>query len=750
MKFPENFIRATSDYTTLENHIPAPYFRKSFEGIGGRRAEILVTACGFYELWFNGFKITKGALAPYISNPDHIVYYDRYDVTMKDGENVIALLLGNGFTNSDGGHVWDFDKAAFRCPPQMALSFSYKDKEGKDIVIESDESFKTAESPIRYDDYRFGEIYDAAFEIPHWNEVGFDDSSWTEAIPAPKLRGEKRLCEADPILPMMSLTPISIVKEEDGGYVYDFGRNIAGVCKLSINAKAGQVIRMQHGEHLVDGKFNMDNFWLGSDYWERDKALLQLDTYICKEGENIYTPTFTYHGFQYVKVWSLTEEQATEDALTCIVMNSALRECGNFSCSDDTINKLQQATRNSDLSNFYYFPTDCPQREKNGWTADAALSAEHMLFGLKCEKSLKEWMRNVCKAQDDRGALPGIVPTGGWGFTWGNGPAWDSVLAFVPYFVYKYRGDKEIIRESAHAFVAYLDYLTTRMDENGLLEFGLGDWCPVSRNSDQYQSPLKLTDSIMAMDIAGKMAFMFREIGMKHQAEFASRIESDLRNSIRAHLIDFGNMIASGNCQTPQAMALFYRVFNDNEKQRAFEVLLKLIEENNNHFDVGVLGARVIFHVLSDFGRSDLAFDMIKGPEYPSYGYWLTKGATTLWEVFWENNRVASKNHHFWGDISSWFMCHLAGIRYNPWGNDLSHVDIIPAFVPQLDWAEGYYDSEMGRIKSSWSRRGEEIRLELTIPCGMKGCIHAESGYIFEDGFYQKPVASGIYYLKKA
>ena len=219
MKFPEKFILATSDYTTLENHIPAPYFRKSFEGIGGRRAEILVTACGFYELWFNGFKFTKGALAPYISNPDHIVYYDRYDVTMKDGENIIALLLGNGFTNSDGGHVWDFDKAAFRCAPQVALSFSYKDKEGNDVIIESDESFKTAESPIRYDDYRFGEIYDAAFEIPHWNEVGFDDSSWDYAIKAPNLRGEKRLCEADPILPITSLTPVSITKEDDGGYV---------------------------------------------------------------------------------------------------------------------------------------------------------------------------------------------------------------------------------------------------------------------------------------------------------------------------------------------------------------------------------------------------------------------------------------------------------------------------------------------------------------------------------------------------
>ena len=749
MKFPENFIRATNEYNTLENHVPAPYIRKSFEGIGGRKAEILVTACGFYELWFNGFRITKGALAPYISNPDHMVYYDRYEVTMKDGENVIALLLGNGFTNSDGGHVWDFDKAVFRCPPQTALRLSYLDNERKEVVIESDESFKTAASPIRYDDYRFGEIYDANCEIPHWNEVGFDDSGWADALPAPKLRGEKRICEADPILPMTKLKAVSVTKEEDGGYVYDFGRNTAGVCRLSINAKAGQTIRMQHGEHLVDGKLSMDNFWLGSDYWERDKPLLQLDTYICKDGENSYAPTFTYHGFRYVKVWGLTEEQATEDILTCIVQNSALRECGGFTCSDEIINKLQEITRNSDTSNFHHFPTDCPQREKNGWTADAALSAEHMLLNLRAEKSFKEWMRNICKAQNDKGALPGIVPTAGWGFHWGNGPAWDCVLAFLPYFVYKYRGDKEIIRESAHAFIRYLDYLTTRMDEDGLLEFGLGDWCQVSRECDNYDAPLKVTDSIMAMNIAEKMAFLLKETGYMPQAEFAGTIASGLKQAIRSRLIDFGNMTVSGNCQTSQAMGIFYGVFNDNEKQRAFDKLLELIREKGC-FDVGVLGARVIFHVLSDFGRSDLAFDMIRGPKYPSYGYWLEKGATTLWEMFFDSDRVASKNHHFWGDISSWFICHLAGIRYNPWGNDLSHVDIIPAFVPQLDFAEGYYDSEMGRIKSSWSRRGEEIRLELTVPCGMKGYAHAESGYIFEDGFFQKPIASGVYYLKKA
>lgn len=211
--------------------------------------------------------------------------------------------------------------------------------------------------------------------------------------------------------------------------------------------------------------------------------------YICKgEGEETYTPSFTYHGFQYVLVTGITPEQATSDLLTYVVMNSDLKERGGFTCSDPTVNTLQELTRRSDLANFYYFPTDCPQREKNGWTADAALSSEHLLLNLSPETSYREWMRNICKAMDDRGALPGIVPTGGWGFHWGNGPAWDNVLLYLPYFVYLYRGDKTILEESAASILRYLHYLTTRVNEEGLIKIGLGDWVSAGPGQRSVQS----------------------------------------------------------------------------------------------------------------------------------------------------------------------------------------------------------------------------------------------------------------------
>ena len=233
----------------------------------------------------------------------------------------------------------------------------------------------------------------------------------------------------------------------------------------------------------------------------------------------------------------MTKKQATKDLLTYLVYHTKLNTLGDFACSDSTATALQQLTRRSILSNFHHFPTDCPQREKNGWTADAALTCEAALLNFDPERNYREWMRNICKAQREDGALPGIVPTCGWGFDWGNGPAWDCVLAQIPYFTYVYRGQTEMIRDSAPAFIAYLKYLRTQVDQNGLLNIGLGDWCHVG--GIEPKAPLILTDSIMAMDTANKISEMLDAIEMHEQAEFARNEAKKYKEAIRTNLIDF-------------------------------------------------------------------------------------------------------------------------------------------------------------------------------------------------------------------
>lgn len=744
MKFPLNFISASDKFCTFEECVPSPFLRKSFYiDKSFENAYIVICGLGFYNLFINGKKITKGFLAPYISAPDDILYYDKYDLTelLRQGENVIGVCLGNGMLNAFGGYVWDLDKARWRSAPKVAADIVIKSSGIEETIITTDTGFKVSASPIYFDDLRCGEYYDARNERPGWNNIGFDDSSWGDAVKADCPHGETVLCSAEPIIVAGELRPVRIEKQETG-YLYDFGKNTAGVCRLKVSGSKGQVISMSHGECIKDGHLLIDYLKVVPN------GYVQKDIYICSGiNEEIYTPSFTYHGFRYVFVEGINAEQATEELLTYLILNSDLKECGGFECSDPVINSLQEITRRSTLANFYYFPTDCPQREKNGWTGDAALSAEHTLLNLTAEQSYAEWLRNIRKAQNSDGALPGIVPTAGWGFDpLYSGPAWDCVLTWLPYYTYLYRGNKKILEDNATAIFRYIDYLSRILNADCLVEYGLGDWCPPGRGPDKYKSPLIFTDSVVSMDICRKAAFIFNELSLGLQASFAKSLYSKIRSNIRKVLINFNTMTALGNCQTSQSMALFYDVFEPGEKPEAFKRLLELIEETDGCMDTGILGARVLFHVLSEFGKSDLAVDMITTPNFPSYGNWLKRGATSLWEAFWtEETSPLSMNHHFFGDISSWFIKCLAGIKLNPSGSNVNEVDIIPAFPDKIDFAKAYHIAPAGKIESGWQRSGKEIELLVSIPSSMKGKLILPNGYMFEDGLKVKVLTGGAY-----
>ena len=735
----EYFIRATEDYNTFERQVPAYYFRRSLCVGGGESVRITVAVCGFYELFLNGERITRGFLSPYIANPDDLIYYDVYEVTLRAGENVIGLLLGNGLVNDPGGYIWDFDKASFRGAPMLALTVTAGDR----LLLHSGEGFRVAPSPILSDDYRFGECYDARRECEGWALPGFDDSAWAPALPATAPGGELRPADISPIVKECELAPLAILPCEDGGYLYDFGVSNAGICRLTVKGAPGQRIELRHADALKDGDLDLAAVWFVRDLWERDREIVHRDVYICKGvGTEVYEPTFTYHGFRYVKVSGITAEQATEGLLTYLVYHTALGDRGGFSCSDAVATRLQEITRRSITSNFHHFPTDCPQREKNGWTADAALTAEAALLNFDPERNYREWMRSICRAQRADGALPGIVPTGGWGFHWGNGPAWDAVLAWLPYYTYVYRGRTEMIEESAPALLAYLRYLRTRCDENGLLAIGLGDWCQVG--GGKPRAPLVLTDTVTSMDIAAKAAVMLAAIGRREDAELASREAARYREAIRRHLLDPDTLVALGACQSSQAMCLHYGVFDPAEEKPAFARLLAMIRESGEHMDVGVLGGRVLFHVLSRFGESDLAYRMITREDYPSYGNWLKRGATTLWEVFLPDS-VSSRNHHFWGDISAWFIKCLAGIRLNPRLTDVNELSVAPAFVEALREVSAYHIAPAGRISVAWRREGRDILLDLTVPAGMRATLTLPEGFCLASGERESGVTSGRY-----
>lgn len=765
------FICASKEYTTYDTHVPAPYIRKNiYIADNVKSASVTVCGLGFYRIFINGTDITKGLLAPYISNPDDILYYDSYDMApyLKNGKNTVAFILGNGMLNCTGGTAWDFQLARYRSAPKLAVSLDIVLNNGGEIHSEADESFKTHPSPILFDDLRCGEIYDARLEIDGWNMPDYDDSDWKNAMYAECPRGEAKLCTAEPVCVREELKPVSITnghiaylpavderfspkeipKEQMKGYLYDFGINTAGNVVIKACGKRGQTVSVQFGEVLSeDGGLDLRTMGVQPHY------LNQRIYYTFKGGgPESYTPSFSYQGFRYALVSGITEEQATKDFLTYRVMNSDIKQNGFFECSDSVINKIQKAAVNADYSNFYYFPTDCPHREKNGWTADAALSAEQMLINMKPENSYHVWFDNIRKAQRADGALPGIIPTTGYGFINRNGPSWDSVITDIPYYTWKYRGDTDIITENSHMIMRYLDYISKQRDKNGIIHIGLGDWVPIKR--EYPKCPLEVTDTLKTMDICTKAHKMFNVAGLKPQADFALRLYNDIRSSARKFLIESDGKTVMGRCQTSQAMAIEYNLFEPSEKEAAFGVLMKYLKDNNMKLDVGCIGLRVIFDVMSEFGCTDTAVDVISDTEYPSYGYMVeVEGDTALPEEFLlKYQRPTSKNHHFFGHVSAWFYKYILGIKINPFDSDAREVEISPFFDGKLKYAKGNINTVCGNLSVEWAKRESDgVILKLDVPDELHGYVRLPNGYEAETDCGMQSVfqaVSGKYLLK--
>lgn len=747
----QNFISASDSYCQLEQWEPAPYIRRTFDvPFHAEQADLFVCTPGFYELYLNGERITKGEMAPYISNPDHICYYDCYDISqkLKPGKNAIGLILGNGFANQCVPG-WEFEKSPFRAPLRVSVELKACSKNDM-YFLESDERFTCHSSPVLFDMYRYGMHYDARLEIPDWSLPEFDDSDWNPVRIVEPPKGTLQPCQADPIRITAELCPVRLEKQENFHYLhrstapgapvmpetyvkeawlYDFGVSTAGICRLKIKGKQGQKITLRHGETLKDGKFNLNSIYSFKPDYNRYIHLFQTDTYVLKGGEEeVFVPFFTYHGFRYVLVEGITQEQATYDLLTYLTCNSDIRRRGFFSSSDETLNQLYDMGIRADLANFVYFPTDCPHREKNGWTGDASFSASQFLLNFDCAESLRVWMENIRAAQRESGMIPCIVPTGGWGYDWGNGPIEDSAIFNLPYYALKYDGRLDLFAENAEMIRKYLAYIADRRNERGLIACGLPDWCQPGKMLQEITTPLELSDSCTIYEMAQKSAMMFTQIGWNKDAAEAAKLAEELKQAIRKHLIDFSTMTVAGSCQTAQTLPLAMGIFEADEYQRAYQRLLDLIEEKGGFIDCGVVGLRYIFHVLFKNGDGSLAYHMITRKEAPSYGRMIQEGGTALFESLSENGWNESQNHHFFGDILNLFVSKLAGLVINPNMTDASEIRIRPYPIPEVNQACARFDSAWGSISVEWKRTETGICLTAEIPEGIHGEIITKQG----------------------
>lgn len=759
LEFSTKFVCAKREYSSFAKHERAPLFRKSFNLKSiPEEAEILICGLGFYRLFINGTEITKGYLAPYISNPEDIIYYDNYDLVpyLTEGENVIGIMLGDGMLNLLT-NVWDFIKTKFTCSPKVALTF--RAVCGDEITEFEADSLLCADGPITFNNHRCGVHYDARLELDGWDKPGFDASAWNTPITADIPNGYPRVCDADPITVRSEIVPVKFYKGElasytakedvmvglpevlpentldrENGYIYDFGKNSAGIFRLVLkNTTPGQRISLQCSERFDrEGKLSYRNINFFPD------GYCQRDIYYCRGGdEEIFIPPFVYHGYRYLYVEGLRDDQATADTITYLEINTQLSDTAEFNCSDEIVNKLYEICDNSDKSNFHYFPTDCPHREKNGWTGDAAASAEHMAMTMTVERSWREWMNNIRSSQLLDGRIPGIVPTTGWGFAWGNGPCWDRVMFDLPYYAYIYRGKTEMITENAHMMLSYLELLTRVRSKEGLIEdWGLGEWCANNRQGKGRPVSLGFCNGIMMLDMCRKAQIMFDAVGLSLHSVFAKTLYDETREAVRKRYVDFGTMTIEGCYQSGQALAVYYDLLDESEKKQAVDVLVDLIHKADDHFYVGYLGSRCIFHVLTKYGYSELAYKMITRTDSPSYGELVEKNFTTIPEHMgydYSNDTNGSLNHHFFGDIKHWFLRTIIGFNVNPNFDNPEYVVIKPNFIHNLNYAEGAYNTPKGKISVKWQRENGNIHMKVKAEGNAKFIVNLPNGYVFEE-----------------
>ncbi len=717
------YISAGKEYNTIEKHIRAPFIKKIFDCPQGKSVKVQISAVGFYRLWINGRELTKGFFAPYISNPDQVVYYDEYAVKeyVKEKDNVVAVLLGNGFGNELDGNIWNFETAEFRAAPKVYLSLEVDGRE----VLSTDESFMAVDSAITFDGLRTGERYDARLERGDIHLPVYHGCRKVVVAATPK--GVYRRCNASPVTVHEKIPPVSItsakngglydfedspklIEETEEGYIYDFGRVEVGLCKLRIDATAGQVVDMTFGEYYCNGKIDIRN----SGFQGRNHShfgYIQRVIYTCKDGEQEYIPSFTYFGFRYCLVKGVTKEQADEKLLTFHTVHAKVERRAEFTCDNETVNKINECALRSGLGNLIYMITDCPQREKNGWTSEGHVTAEYMLFNYDCVDTLKEWYFTIQKAQREDGALPGIIPTGGWGFEWGRGPQWDAILVELPTQIYTVTADTEFVRSCVDGIVQYAHYVMTTVNEEGLVRFGLPDWCVMGGHGDEsFATNVEVTDTLKTIENLKKAKALLHIAGRFDEDEFLDGSIASLCERFCEKYIDGDKVI--GDLQTPQALAVCLGLFGERT-QRAVDYLVQLIHRTNDHLQAGVMGYRYVLNALADHRYTELAYRRVTQKTWPSWGNLIEQGATTLWEHFTEfeesengivqkdgTERLWSLNHSAFGGVSKWFYNYIAGLKVT----GAKTVEISPNFLAEIGCASAKFCNFGNAVCVRWKR----------------------------------------------
>ncbi|HEY3684407.1 MAG TPA: family 78 glycoside hydrolase catalytic domain [Streptosporangiaceae bacterium] len=737
---------------------PAPYLRRVFELPGSvRSARIYVTAHGLYELHVNGRLVGDEALRPRATAFRKRLEYQAYDVTefLQVGENVVGVVVGDGRWRGSLSAVKVKNVFGDRLGALVQVEVELLD--GSRRTITSDGSWRSTTGPIRRSDPQNGESYDARRELTGWAAPGYDDARWNPVRRVPS--GGQRLVATScpPVRAKEELAAQRIIVTPDGRSVVDFGQNINGWCRLRVRGPAGTTVVLQHGESLDEhGNFSLAHLSATR------AVLLQRDEFTLRGAgaEEVYEPHFSIHGFRYVQVEGFPGE-LTLEALTAVAVYSDLPVTGSFACSDERVNQLQRNILWSQKGNFTDVPSDCPTRERSGWTGDIQVYAPTASFLMESAPFLAHWLRDLALEQSEDGRVPSVVPIEQKGLlgrltkVLDGSAGWGDAAVVGPWTVYRAFADARFLEEQYPSMKAWVDYmdrcaqqrhwtrrLRARRPHDRYLwdsRFHYGEWSEPDAFT-KFGGPLgTVAKHLVLSDPPTATAFYAWSSGLLAQAAAVlgrntdSARYADLSARVKeAWMAEFAGTDARlrPDRQATYVRALAFDLVPAELRPAIAGRLVELIRSAGTHLDTGFLSTPLLCHVLTETGHVDVAYDLLEQDTAPSWLYSVTKGATTIWET-WQGieasgKPVASLNHYAFGAVGRWLYEVVGGIRLDPEVPAYRHAVIHPQPGGHLTSARAGLDSPYGEIVSAWEREDARLRLSVILPPNTTATVHLE------------------------
>jgi alpha-L-rhamnosidase len=691
-----------------------PQFRRSFLiDKEVEHAYAFIAGLGQFDFFLNGNKVGDHFLDAGWTLFNKEAPYSSFDVTrlLQSGENVIGVMLGNGFYNIPNERYFKI-VVSFGAPKmKMMLRVEYSD--GTTETIISDDEWRVTESPIIFSSIYGGEDYDSAKEIPGWKNKGFNDKEWAKAL-LTEYPGKLVPLRSTPITLRAEIPAVRIFKNKKG-WLYDLGQNFSGIVRIKLKSDQKGEIILRPGE-LLNPDSTVNQSASGSPYYFK---------YIADgRGSATWQPQFSYYGFRYVQVEgavpsgkeNLSGEPEIEYLCGIHTCNSA-PEAGRFSCSKPMFNQIYSLIDWAMRSNMSSVLTDCPHREKLGWLEQAHLMQYSLQYRYDLSRMYEKIEHDMAVSQREDGCIPTIAPEY---VRFANGfedtPEWGSAFIISAWYAYRFYGDESSLRLYYPAMQRYIDYLSSRAD-NHIVAYGLGDWFdlgPENPGYAQLTSNGVTATSIYYYDVTimSKIAGL---LGLKDDESEYNKLAKEIKEAFTKKYFDKASLKIDRDSQTDNAMPLYVGLIDDDHRAQILNNLVNDIESRGNALTAGDIGYRYVIQSLQAGGRSDVIYKMNSRYDVPGYGWQLAHGATALTES-WQAYGFVSNNHFMLGHLMEWFFSGLGGIGQTESSVGFRHIVINPQIVGDINEAETYYESPYGRIECRWQKSDESYILEVTIP----------------------------------